>query len=199
MSKIILYLIRHGKTECNEQRLYCGVSDVSLSELGREELYAKCNTVTYPQSTLNFTSGAKRANETFEILYPNTIYEVNHSFWEYDFGEFELKSYEMLKSDSRYIDWITDDTLMVSCPGGQSRQDYRTRLSQGFLAFIEKLKTNHQHEALIVCHGGTIGTLLQLFYDEGKDLFSYQPACGGGYKVSVSQTDAIKIEILEKW
>ena len=33
-----VYLIRHGKTEANEKRLYCGSTDLPLSEKGREEL-----------------------------------------------------------------------------------------------------------------------------------------------------------------
>ena len=33
-----IYLIRHGKTLANERKLYCGSTDLSLSEQGREEL-----------------------------------------------------------------------------------------------------------------------------------------------------------------
>lgn len=33
-----LILIRHGKTEANEKHLYCGSTDVSLSESGIKEL-----------------------------------------------------------------------------------------------------------------------------------------------------------------
>lgn len=33
-----IYLIRHGKTEANEKRLYCGITDLPLSEAGRDEL-----------------------------------------------------------------------------------------------------------------------------------------------------------------
>ena len=33
-----VYLIRHGKTEANEKRLYCGRTDLPLSEQGREEV-----------------------------------------------------------------------------------------------------------------------------------------------------------------
>jgi len=33
-----LYLIRHGKTAANEQHLYCGSTDLPLSEKGIEEL-----------------------------------------------------------------------------------------------------------------------------------------------------------------
>ena len=30
-----IYLIRHGKTEANEKHLYCGSTDLPLSEKGR--------------------------------------------------------------------------------------------------------------------------------------------------------------------
>ena len=35
-----IYLIRHGKTRANEQRRYCGSTDLPLSEGGRAELDA---------------------------------------------------------------------------------------------------------------------------------------------------------------
>jgi hypothetical protein len=36
--KMTVYLIRHGKTEANEKWLYCGSTDLPLSQKGREEL-----------------------------------------------------------------------------------------------------------------------------------------------------------------
>ena len=92
---MIIYLIRHGRTYCNENKLYCGISDVSLSEEGKKELEEKRKSVRVPICKRNFTSGAKRANETFNILYPNKKYEVVKEFGEYNFGDFELKSYEI--------------------------------------------------------------------------------------------------------
>ena len=32
-----IYLIRHGKTEANERRLYCGSTDLPLSRQGAAE------------------------------------------------------------------------------------------------------------------------------------------------------------------
>ena len=62
-----IYLIRHGKTEANERRLYCGSTDLSLSESGREEL----NDIHYDIQNVHFlTSGMKRADETMELLFP---------------------------------------------------------------------------------------------------------------------------------
>lgn len=197
---MIIYLIRHGKTKCNEQKLYCGKTDVSLSQLGIKELEKKKSEFSYPKCRLNFTSGAKRANETFEILYPNCEYEKRNGFWEYDFGDFELKSYEMLKENKDYIKWICDATTTINCPNGESRQEFYIRLKNSFVEFLSELKLRNENEALIVCHGGTIGTILQLFYDGSKDFYSYQPSCGGGYKLKVDILDSeIKVEKLEEF
>ena len=38
MNKIEIILIRHGKTIANEKRLYCGKTDLSLSNSGVVEL-----------------------------------------------------------------------------------------------------------------------------------------------------------------
>ena len=43
-----LILIRHGKTEANEEHLYCGSTDLPLSEFGKAELMERKNTVIYP-------------------------------------------------------------------------------------------------------------------------------------------------------
>lgn len=199
MKEVVLYLIRHGKTHCNEQRLYCGSTDVSLSEVGIKELEGLKNEFDYPICKLNFTSGAKRANETFEILYPNINYDKRLGFWEYNFGEFEMKSYETLKEDNNYIQWISDESKEVTCPGGESKKQFYERLKNTFLEFINELSRLNENEALIVCHGGTIGTLLELFYDDSKDFYSYQPSCGRGYKVKIDFEEDVQMEILEEF
>jgi len=90
-NEIKLYLIRHGKTYCNEKNLYCGKSDVELTENGINELKEIIKKVTYPKCDFYFTSGAKRANQTLEILCPETQYTKLDKFFEYNFGDFELK------------------------------------------------------------------------------------------------------------
>ncbi len=123
MYKLEVYLIRHGKTTCNEKKLYCGVSDIHLSIDGKRELLEfkalsdsnkleqldiSTSKFKYPKCEKYYTSGAKRANETFEILYPKIEYEVINEFFEYNFGDFEMKSYDMLKENQTYINWIMD-------------------------------------------------------------------------------------------
>ena len=56
-----IYLIRHGKTEANERRLYCGSTDLPLSEGGRAELMG----IHYDIQNVRFlTSGMKRCKRS---------------------------------------------------------------------------------------------------------------------------------------
>ena len=70
MNNMILYVIRHGKTKSNEQRLYCGKTNDVLSEAGIKEIKEKQKCYNYPVCAKNFTSGAIRANQTFELPKP---------------------------------------------------------------------------------------------------------------------------------
>lgn len=196
MNRVILNVIRHGKTKCNEQRLYCGKSDVSLSENGVKELIEVKQKVEYPKCNLNFTSGAKRANETFELLYDGVSYEKRFGFFEFDFGDFEMKSYDMLKENKDYIDWITDETKTVKCPNGESKIEFYIRITKALKELVEEIINNNEKEAVLICHGGVIGTILELFYKRSKDFYSMQPSCGRGYRLEVKVDKDIEINIL---
>lgn len=196
MNKLVLYLIRHGKTSANEKHLYCGKSDISLSDNGKNELNDIKRKVKYPECNRFFTSGAKRANETIDILYPNKQYEEVKEFWEYNFGNFEMKSYDMLKEKKEYISWITDETGQVSCPGGESKVEYRKRIKVAFETFIDKCFEEKINSACLLCHGGTIGTILEVFYDDSKSFYEHQPSCGRGYKLSIEKSDKIKFKVI---
>lgn len=187
MNKLMLALIRHGKTEANEKHLYCGKSNISLSEKGIKELNDIKNSIKYPEYNKFFSSGAKRANETLEILYPKKVYYEINEFWEYDFGDFEMKSYDMLKENKEYINWITNKDGQVSCPNGESKIQYRERIKEAFNKFIEKCYKEGIDTAVLVCHGGTIGTILEIFYDCSKSFYEHQPACGRGYTLTLEK------------
>ncbi|MDU4143398.1 histidine phosphatase family protein [Clostridium sp.] len=193
---MIIYLIRHGKTYCNENKLYCGISDVPLSEEGKKELEEKRKSVSLPICKRNFTSGAKRANETFNILYPNKKYDVIKEFGEYNFGDFEMKSYDMLKDNSDYIAWIMDESKKVKCPNGECKEEFYRRLSKALRRLFREVIEKGEEEALLICHGGVIGTLLELFCKSSKDFYTMQPSCGRGYKLEVKVDKDIEIKIL---
>ena len=102
-----LYLIRHGRTEANEKWLYCGSTDLFLSESGAEEL--KKIKYNVPKNAIFLTSGMNRTEQTLKILFGDVPHKIDRRFREVDFGVFEMKSYESLKEQMDYQAWISGD------------------------------------------------------------------------------------------
>lgn len=168
-----IYLIRHGKTQANEMRLYCGSTDLPLSENGREELPSLKYAIT-PQRFI--TSGMKRTNETLQILFGNVPFSVDSRFREVDFGDFEMKSYEMLKDDPAYQVWLTGDNEANTPPGGESGIQMTRRVLEAFRELPDG--------TALVTHGGVIAAIMaSLFPEEGKHRYQWQPANGRGYEI----------------
>lgn len=172
-----IYLIRHGKTEANEKHLYCGSTDLPLSEAGRAEL----GELSCPIENVRFiTSGMKRTKETLRILFGDVPFESDPRFREVDFGIFEMHSYEELKDTPDYQVWLTGDNDANVSPNGESGEQMRERVLEAFSEIHE--------DACIVTHGGVIAAIMEhLFPEEGKNRYQWQPGNGRGYAVSRSK------------
>ena len=168
-----IYLIRHGKTEANEKRLYCGSTDISLSEKGREELRRIC----YDIKIVRFlTSGMKRTNESLKILFGDVPFKEDPRFREVDFGIFEMHSYSELKDNPDYQAWCTGDNEANVPPNGESGLQMKQRVLEAFLEIKE--------DTVIVCHGGVIAAIMEhLFPEENKTRYDWQPNNGFGYVI----------------
>lgn len=166
-----VYLIRHGKTEANEQWLYCGSTDLSLSEKGREELAD----IRYDITNVRFlTSGMKRTNETLQLLFGDVPYETDARFREVDFGIFEMCSYHQIKDTPEFQAWLTGDNERNVPPKGESGLQMKQRVLEAFSQIRE--------DTVLVCHGGVIAAIMQhLFPEENKSRYDWQPKNGKGY------------------
>lgn len=179
-----LILFRHGRTEANERHLYCGSTDLPLSEAGREELRALRASGALPaiDGMRVVLSGARRCQETLEELYGAVPFEVEPGFWEMDFGDFEMRSYEELKNDPAYLAWITGDNEANAAPGGESGDGMRARALKALGGLLED-----NRPAAIFTHGGVIAAIMQsLFPGESKNRYQWQPAPGRGYVIDTS-------------
>lgn len=168
-----IYLIRHGKTVANEKRLYCGSSDLPLSENGRKEL----QTLTYKLPAVRYvTSGMTRANQTLRILFGEVPFETDSRFREVDFGDFEMHSYEELKDCPAYQWWISGSNESNVPPNGESGQQMKKRVLEAFEEIRE--------DTAIITHGGVIAAIMQyLFPEEKKTRYDWQPPNGCGYVI----------------
>ena len=169
-----IYLIRHGKTEANEKWLYCGSTDLPLSETGREEL----RQLYYDIKNVRFiSSGMKRTNETLKILFGDVSYEEDPRFREVDFGIFEMHSYNELKDTNAYQAWCTGDNEANVPPNGESGLQMKQRVLEAFSEIKE--------DTVLVCHGGVIAVIMEhLFPEENKTRYEWQPKNGHGYTIA---------------
>lgn len=173
-----LYLIRHGRTEANEKWLYCGSTDLELSENGAKalkELHYKV-----PEDCIYLTSGMKRTEQTLKILFGDVEHGIDKRFREVDFGIFEMKSYESLKNQDDYQTWISGDNEKNVPPGGESGEQMKKRVLEG----LEELQKETK-PIVLVTHGGVIAAVMEyLFSEEDKNRYLWQPRPGHGYLIS---------------
>ncbi|MGG3281906.1 histidine phosphatase family protein [Paenibacillus solani] len=145
--RIILHLVRHGRTLWNEERRYLGHEDQGILMEGRQQLlplreryFAKefariyCSDLLRCRQTLNvILSDSKMPaipeDEALGRFIPGVEYDPR--LRELDFGDWEGNTYEDLKSDLSYRRWI-DNPAEVTPPNGESWEAFRSRV-QAFL------------------------------------------------------------------
>lgn len=175
-----LVLLRHGMTEANERRIYCGRTDLPLSDNGRTMAREIAVQRPLPACELYITSGMARANETLQILAGRKPDRVLTAFSEMDFGRFEMLGYETLRHDPDYQRWIDDTDGVVPCPGGESTGAFRQRVRSGGTELLEM----QWQTALVVCHGGVIVNLMQGWFPlEARGFYEWQPSACRGWRV----------------
>ena len=168
-----IYLIRHGKTEANERHLYCGSTDLPLSETGTAEL----KSFRYSIKNVRFlTSGMKRTNETLKVLFGDVGYDTDPRFREVDFGVFEMHGYEELKDNPAYQTWLTGDNEANVPPEGESGVQMCERVLAALAEICE--------DTCIITHGGVIAAVMaHLFPEENKNRYQWQPKPGCGFRI----------------
>lgn len=178
-----IILLRHGRTRANDERLYCGSTDLPLSESGRAGLTAQQESLRYPDITGHrvYTSGMRRAEETLSLLYGEVEHTALPDLREMDFGAFEMRSYEQLKDVPEYQAWCEGDNEANIAPGGESGYIMTHRVLDCFEGLL-----NESHDFVIVSHGGPVSAIMErLFPDERKNWFEWQPANGCGYVIRI--------------
>ena len=142
---VIIRLIRHGKTEANIGRKYIGSTDESIIE--------QLKPISFEQKNV-YTSALKRTQETAIQYFPNAQIIPFQELNEIDFGNFEMKTYDELKSIELYRNWLSNPEL-VTPPNGESFHQFQERV----LKKVEQIVST-KGEYVFVVHGGVIRLLL---------------------------------------
>ena len=211
-NKIIVNLIRHGKTLLNEKHCYLGKTDAPLSSLGVSEIKERASKNIYPKCNYVFVSPLIRTAQTASIIYPGIEQIVINDFSEMDFGSFEGKNYDELKENKYYRRWIDEqrneeksvvdllysdleDPLSVGIILPENKENFVHRNAAGFIEAIKRYEHEKQAHSItkdeinvisIVAHGGTIMSLLNAYTK--KDYYSGMCSCGEGFATEVTYT-----------
>ena len=183
-----LHLIRHGMTEANRKRRYCGSTDIPLSEEGRLELVSNMAAISYPKADVYISSGMARATETLRVIYDRQPDLIMREFREMDFGDFEMKSHDELSGNPVYERWMSE-LGAGTCPNGESFAEFEERISAG----LAKLREMPFGSAVVISHGGVAVSIMELLFPGQRSYFDWQPANGRGYTMDISPVDAVLV------
>lgn len=185
---LALTLIRHGLTIYNEEKRYIGVTDLPLSDRGRADILAMTNGKTSKREQLIITSNLRRCIETTELLYPEQSYTSLATLREIDFGEWEGKTYDQLKRNSCYRNWLNDPAC-VTPPKGESLKHFQQRTELAMQQVISLAEEKEATHATVITHGGVIRQWLTSFAPEKRAFFEWQVPIGCAYALVGKRED----------
>lgn len=161
-----LYLIRHGETDLNKQRILQGHSDFELNDYGRELAEKTREGLKDVMFDIVFTSPLKRAKETAEILVrgrePQPLFIEDRRIQEISFGEFEglccgKEHYNIPDKDFNYFFQAPDKYRVPK--GGESFEEVIARTGE-FLKEITGKQEYADKTVLVSTHGCALKALL---------------------------------------
>lgn len=187
-----ILLVRHGATDANAAGKYSGLTDLPLSDLGREQIELRRQELTdhglsswFDASTdLNLIcSPLVRCLQTARLLWPDNKPIVEPALIETNFGSWEGMTYDQLKDDPAYRSWLdASPEHRPAPPGGESGEDILLRLELFWSNELDLSKQNNSSERLaIVTHGGVIMYLMSLITGIPEEFYSWQLKPGGAW------------------
>ena len=146
---MILYAVRHGETIWNAEKRVQGVSDIPLTEKGRQDATLLRDLINTLDIDVVISSPLKRAIETAKIITDNKMpINIDDRIIERDWGMNEGASLDIVDK----IDcW--DVILNTGVMNIEKIQDFMLRVSE----FIEDIKVRYKDKkVLIVTHSAVI-------------------------------------------
>lgn len=161
-----LVLVRHGQSQWNAKGLWTGLTDIGLSEKGKEEAKKAGEVVGDIHFQLAFTSVLKRAKETFKEMeqvlgqqIPTIIEDA--ALNERDYGDYTGKNKWQVKEqlgDEKFQ--LLRRSWDFPVPGGESLKDVYARVIPYYQEkILPELKEGKN--ILISAHGNSLRALVK--------------------------------------
>lgn len=142
-------LLRHGESETTAVGVVGG--DARLTARGRDQACKARRTLAERPFDRCFTSPARRARETAELILEgrNTALTVSPDFADIEFGVFAGQPLQ------EYRKWISMHPPSEPPPGGESRVETLRRYCRAYRALLERGEAH----LLVVAHGLALSAL----------------------------------------
>ena len=137
---VTIYLVRHGQTELNKDKVFRGRLDPPLNNTGHEEARATAAFMKNVEVSFILSSPLLRAVQTAEPFARMKNLEVKtvRELIDIDFGKWQgLSEKKVLKRNSRLFHQWHKEPTRVTFPGGESLMKVKRRLED----FIAQLRT----------------------------------------------------------
>ncbi|RLM20314.1 alpha-ribazole phosphatase [Brenneria alni] len=155
-----LFLVRHGQTEANLSGVFCGATDIGLTDSGvaqSQQVSAWLADVAFSSA---ISSALWRAKQTAEIVLAarNISAVADATLNEMHFGDWEMRHHSDLQREDvdGWAAWVAD-WQQARPTGGESFPAFSTRV-RNFAQELLTRKTSDNH--LIVAHQGVLSLLL---------------------------------------
>jgi len=155
-----IYLVRHGQTDANAEKKYCGQTDVDLNHKGLRDAASIAKVLKNTSFDTIVSSDLKRTIQTAELIneYHQLEIELIPDFREINFGKFENLTFEEI--GDKYPEEkkkMLKEKINYNFLEGESLRTLNKRVIQ---AFNQLLKEKKSEDLLIVSHGGVIRMIL---------------------------------------
>lgn len=145
-----IYFVRHTSVDVPSGICY-GNTDVGLKSSFEAEASVTKSKLDNLVFDAIFTSPLTRAVRLADYCgYPNAV--VDPRLIEFNFGEWELQSYDRLYAEEPEFRSWCKHYLTQRCPGGDSFADQISRVR----SFIEEIRSKGYHRVCAFCHGGVL-------------------------------------------
>ncbi|MBQ9673270.1 MAG: histidine phosphatase family protein [Ruminococcus sp.] len=162
-----IYFARHGQTDWNKNNKVCGLTDVSLTEKGKEQAKNLAEKLLTENIDIIISSPLKRAVQTGEIIssvigvpiiIDNRVIEQSYGIYE----GVDIHNQDFLENKKNFA---------YKYPGGESMMQVAARV----YSLIEEFKLKYQEKnVLVVCHGGVCRIANTYFCDmTNQEFFNF--------------------------
>ncbi len=163
----MLYIARHGQTIWNEQNKVCGITDVELTDKGREQAKALALKVADKDVDVIISSPLKRAIETSTIVSEicNVPMEIDDRLVEQNYGIYEGVD----RKDEAFLN--NKRNFAYKYPNGESMMQVAYRV----YGLLDEIKCKYKDKnVLIISHGGVCRIINTYFRDmTNEEFFNY--------------------------